>query len=229
MYIQFQHRARPGRAFAAVLVVAVAGWVAAKAEDAPVAPAPASAGSNGSATAAVNPAANLDTGGNDLGILEQFLRQSPEQISRLRKALDYLDNMTPAQRDVLLRDLQARQQSITALRTEISADMRQLSTADQGILRRYWVTLFPEDIQALLKRFQDAGTNADARKALIQEMLKAAADKGIRATPNNPGDRGPGPGGPQRGGPPGSRGRAGGGPRGSSAATTTASAASAGK
>jgi len=181
------------------MTLAAGGWMAAMGADAPVKPdAPASSGAS-PAVSASSPS-NLDTGGNDLAILEQFLRQPPARITQLRKALDYLDNMTPAQRDALLRDLQARRQNITLLRTEISVELKALTAAERDILNRYWVTLFPEDIQVLHKRFQDAGTNADVRKAIIQEMLKAAADKGIKPTPQmNAGQRGGSPGGRGRG------------------------------
>ncbi len=206
------------------MAVAVGGWVVAMGADAPAAVGTGTAASaGGSASPAATPASssNLDTGGNDLAILEQFLRQPPARITQLRKALDYLDNMTPAQRDVLLRDLQARRQNIALLRTEISPELKALTNGERDVLNRYWVTLFPEDIQVLHKRFQDAGTNADARKTIIQEMLKAAADKGIKANTAPP-DRGMPPGGNQRGSTPGGRGRGTGSGR--SASGTTASA-----
>ncbi len=189
--------------------MAAGGWVMAMGADGPAAPAASSAApaaANAGTAATTSSTSSLDTGGNDLAILEQFLRQPPARITQLRKALDYLDNMTPAQREVLLRDLQARRQNIGLLRTEISVELKALTPSERDILGRYWVTLFPEDIQVLHKRFQDAGTNADERTAIVHEMLKAAADKGIKALPAPP-DRGMSPSGAQRGSASGSRGR----------------------
>jgi hypothetical protein len=141
---------------------------------------------------------------NDLADLEGFLRLPPERIKQLRKALDYLDNLSPEQRAILLRDVTARQNSISQLRTAIHDDMQLLTPAERSILASYWRSLFAEELQALIKRFNDAGANADARKEIIQEMLKAAKDKGIQATPANT-DRPPG--GPRGNSPQGARGK----------------------
>ncbi len=133
---------------------------------------------------AANSAANTDLAPNELADLEGFLRLPSDRITQLRKALDYLDSMTQLQRDALLRDVQARQNSIRQLRQEITGDLQQLSPSDRSILDRYEVTmLFPVAIQNLIKRFQDAGPDAKTRQAIIQEMLKDAADNGIKAAP----------------------------------------------
>jgi hypothetical protein len=178
-----------------VLALAAAGCLAAgAADDSSSAPAASSAGAaaaNGVSPApAANPAANTDLAPNELADLEGFLRLPPDRITQLRKALDYLDSMTQLQRDALLRDVQARQNSIRQLRQEINGDTQKLSVADQSILARYEVTmLFPVAIQNLIKRFQDAGPDAKARGAIMQEMLKDAGDKGITAAPpNRPGN-----------------------------------------
>lgn len=193
----FHHGRGRGRAVAAVLALAAAGGVVVFAEDAPSSPPVASgaqeisasgAGTtpNGAAAAAANTTANPDLAPNELADLEGFLRLAPERITQLRKALDYLDSMTPLQRDALLRDVQSRQNLIRQLHQEISGDLQPLAQSDRSILGRYEVTLFPEALQTLIKRFQDAGADAAARKAIIQEMLKDAADKGILAAPPNP-------------------------------------------
>jgi hypothetical protein len=159
-----------------------------------------------------NTSGNLEAG-NDLTVLEGFLRMSPERIKQLRKALDYLDDMSPEQKAILLRDVTARQNSIIQLQTAIHDDLQTLTPTDRNILAAYERTLLPEELQALIKRFDDAGTNVDARKQIIQEILKTAKDKGIQGTPANldrppggqrgntpQGGRGRGPAGSNRGG-----------------------------
>jgi len=196
-----------------MVILAAGGCLVAAAADAPANPFPVAAtttptngtATNGTATTTANSTAGTDSAPNDLGDLARFLSLPPERITQLRKALEYLDSMTQAQRDALLRDVRARQNSLRQLRQDISADLQNLSPADRSIIGRYGAALFPEDLQALIKRFHDAGDNADARKAIIQEMLKKAAEQGIKPAPPGP-DRASQPNGAMRGGPPG-RGR----------------------
>jgi hypothetical protein len=183
------------------VILTAGGCLVAAAADTPADPfgsGSTSAPTNGTATPATtaNSSVATDSAPNDLADLARFLSLPPERITQLRKALDYLDSMSKAQRDALLRDVQARQNSLRQLRQDINTDLQQLSPADRSILGRYGASLFPEDLQALIKRFHDAGDNADARKAIVQEMLKKAADLGIKAAPPSPPNTGP------RGGPP---------------------------
>lgn len=167
-----------------MLVLTAGGCLVAAAADTPASPPAASAvepAANG--TANTTASTSTDTAPNDLADLAKFLSLPPARITQLRKALDYLDNMSQAQRDVLLRDVQARQNSARQLRQDINTDLQQFSASDRSILARYEATLFPEDLQLLIKRFHDVEADAAARKSIIQEMLKTATDKGIKAQP----------------------------------------------
>jgi hypothetical protein len=177
------HHCGRGRVKVAVVVLA-AGFclVAATAADAPPAPStppPAIA-------AATNGTASTDSAPNDLGDLEQFLSLSPERITQLRKALDYLDNMSQAQREALLRDVKAWQFNVRQLRQEIKPDQQVLTRSEQFILNRYEAMLSPEDLHALFTRFHGVAADQAKRQSIIQEMLQAAADNGIKAPPPNP-------------------------------------------
>ena len=186
MASQHQHKRWLWRVVAANIMVAACGLAVATAQDAPEASATPAA-SSAVASPATNgaPAAASGTQDktieSDLSNLERFLSLPPDRLKQLRSTIDYLDNMTQAQRDALLRDVQARQNSITQLRAVMRTDVQQLSQSDQIILGAYERTLFAEDLQALITRFENAGQNTDARKQIIQDMLKAAAAKGIHA------------------------------------------------
>jgi hypothetical protein len=180
---------------AAVLILAATGCLVVAAADAPAgAPVTTPAGT---AASTASTSGNTSAGSQDtinslagdsanLQSLQRFLSLPPESLAHLRKALDYLDNMPQADRDALLRDVEARINSIRQLHQEINADLQQLSPSERDVLGLYESTLFPEEIQALIKRFHDTGADTGARKLIIQELLKAAADKGIKATPPNP-------------------------------------------
>jgi hypothetical protein len=134
----------------------------------------------------------------DISQLQRFLSVPPERLEQMRKTIEYLEKMPPGE----LIALRQRVHSIQELSQEIGRDIRALSKADdRSILYRYLYTLYPEDIQPLLKSFQDAKDKPSVRQQIIQDMLKKAVANGIKPDPNAP-DRGALPGGPR-----GNRGR----------------------
>jgi hypothetical protein len=203
-----QPRLSHGRALAAILAVAASVNLL-MAEDNP--PANSEAGATPVATSggSGNTVASNGTVNNgnatqlsvetNLVDLQRFLSMSPERLKKLRETIDNLDNMPLAERVAWSQEVNRRLQSIRDLSQEIRGDIRTLPKAeDRSIINRYMMTLYPEDIQPLLKNFQDAKDKPDARQLIIQDMLKKAVANGIKPDPNAT-DRGPTPNG-SRGG-----------------------------
>jgi hypothetical protein len=197
---------RLGRALAAILAVAASISILV-AQDHPLANSDAGTASTvESAGSGTTSAANGTLSGNaaplpeemDISQLQRFLSVSPERLEQMRKTIEYLEKMPPGE----LIALRQRVHSIQELTQEIRADIRLLPTVeDRSILNRYVYTLYPEDIQPLLKSFQDAKDKPAVRQQIIQDMLKKAVANGIKPDPNAS-DRGAMPGGPR-----GNRGR----------------------
>jgi len=162
----------------------------------------APAAANTSGTAAANGTVNSGTATQlpvetDIRQLQQFLSLSPERLKKLRETIDNLDNMPLAERIAWSQEVNRRVQSIQSLGQEIRGDIRELpKPEDRSILSRYMMTLYPEDIQPLLKNLQDAKDKPDARKVIIQDMLKKAVANGIKPDPRAT-DRGPMPSSPR--------------------------------
>ncbi len=218
MFAYPQFGPRRGRALAAMLALAAGSSLTTFAQSAPAtAPAAASAAPATSATpAATAPAASTDSSQlqaeNDLGTLDWILGLPPERLAALSKALENVEKMPQAERDALRHEIQARMKSLGQLSQAIRGDVQQFTPAERGVLRRYLLTLYVNELQTLEDRFKEAAANADARKQIIQEMLKAAADKGIKPEPTDRNQPGGPRGGPSnggrggRGGPQGGRG-----------------------
>jgi hypothetical protein len=131
----------------------------------------------------------------DIGQLQRFLSMPPERLEQMRKAIVYLENMPPGE----LAALRLRMHSIEELGQEIRAESRSLPKAeDRSILGRYLMTLYPEDIQPLLKNLRESKDKPEARQQIVQDMLKKAVLKGIKPDPNAI-DRGAQPNGPRGG------------------------------
>jgi hypothetical protein len=194
---------RLGRALAAILAVAASINLLVAQDHTPADnDAVTAAASTGSST----PAAANGTSANatplpeemDISQLQRFLSVSPERLEQMRKTIEYLEKMPPGE----LIALRQRVHSIQELSQEISGDIRAVPKADdRSILRRYLFTLYPEDIQPLLKNLQDAKDKPAVRQQIVQDMLKKAVANGIKPDPNAT-DRGTMPGGPR-----GNRGR----------------------
>lgn len=214
MFAYFQSGLRHVRVLAALLALANGSSLRVLAEDA--APAPASTSAAPAATAAAASMATSENSqmqvDNDLRTLEFILSLPPERLTALRKAIENVEKKPQAERDQLKREIQVRMQSLAQLRTEMNADTKSLSFSDQSVLRKYLLTLYTDQVQALQDRFQKAAT-PEARKAIVQELLKTAADKGIKPDPAP--DRNPAPNGGRggRGGPNGPNDNGRGGPR----------------
>ncbi len=150
----------------------------------------ASAPANGTLNSGIATQLPVET---DIGQLQRFLSMPPERLEQMRKAIEYLENMPPGQ----LAALRQRMHSIQELSQEIRGDIRGLpKPEDRSILGRYLMTLYPEDIQPLLKNFQDAKDKPVVRQQIIQDMLKKAVANGIKPDPNAT-DRGAAPGSPR--------------------------------
>jgi len=135
----------------------------------------------------------------DIVQLQRFLSLSPERLKKLRETIDHLDNMPFAERMAWSREVNLRLQSIQSLGQEIRGDIRELpKPEDRSILNRYMMTLYPEDIQPLIKNLQDAKDKPDARKQIIQDMLKKAVANGIKPD-THANDRGTPPSGTRGG------------------------------
>jgi len=185
---------RLGRALAAILALAATvSLLNAQDQTAANNDAAAAVASAGSGTtAAANGNAAPLTEEMDISQLQRFLSASPERLEQMRKAIEYLEKMPPGE----LIALRQRVHSILELSQEIRGDIRTLpKVEDRSIVNRYVYTLYPEDIQPLLKSFQDAKDKPAVRQQIIQDMLKKAVANGIKPDPNAT-DRGAMPGGP---------------------------------
>ncbi len=173
------------------------------------APAPAAAPTESSASAPTAPAAASPAAAtsensqmqvdNDLRTLELILSLPPERLTALRKAIENVEKKPQAERDQLKREIQVRMQSLNQLRMDMNAETKALSYEDNSVLRKYLLTLYTDQLQALQDRYHKAET-PEARKAIVQELLKTATDKGIKPDPaptqNGRGGRGGPPNGP---------------------------------
>jgi hypothetical protein len=204
-----------------MLAMAAGGSLMVLAEDTPAAPT-ASAATAAAASAPASSATSENSQmqvDNDLRTLDWILSLPPERLTALRKAIENVEKKPQAERDQLKREIMVRIQSLGQLRNEMAAETKTLSFGDQSVLRKYFLTLYTDQIQALQDRFHKAET-PEARKAIVQELLKTATDKGIKPDPApdrnqaQPGGRGGRNGGPNGTGDNGGRG----GPRGNGAA-----------
>lgn len=162
-----------------MLVMAAGGTL--MAADAPAAPAAASAEPAASATPATNENSQMQVD-NDLRTLELILSLPPERLTALRKAIENVEKKPQAERDQLKREIQVRMQSLNQLRMEMTAETKSLSFSENSILRKYLLTLYTDQLQALLDRYHKAET-PEAKKAIVAELLKTATDKGIKPDP----------------------------------------------
>ena len=188
MSTPLQYRPTHGRALAAILAVAASVSFLAAQDHSPAngesAPA-ASAVGGSSAPVPANGTLNSVNATQlpaetDIAQLQRFLSMPPERLEQMRKAIEYLENMPPGE----LVALRLRMHSIQELSQEIRGDIRELpKPEDRSILGRYLMTLYPEDVQPLLKGLQEAKDKPEARKQIIQGMLKKAVANGIKPDP----------------------------------------------
>ncbi len=161
----------------------------------------APAGTAASAGTAPSAGTTIQAAETNLQTVEWILSLPPEKLTALRKALQNVEAMPQAERDALRLEIQNLRNSIVAFNQDNRADVMQLSQPDRSVLQQYLLKLHPNDVQALDTQMQNAKT-PEARKAILDGVLKTAADWGIK--PESP-NRG-GPGGPRGNPPPGTRG-----------------------
>lgn len=115
----------------------------------------------------------------DYASLRRFIDMSPERLDQLIKTLEYIKKMSPAEREMMRRNIEARSTAINNLREAIRPDMRQISLRDYDVLNRYAVTmLYPAQVQVIVDNLNKAGA-PDKRVEIIHGLVVTAISVGI--------------------------------------------------
>jgi hypothetical protein len=162
----------------------------------------ANAAANGNGTAAGNTTSATDA---QYLLMVQFINLSPERLTELRKLIDKLDDMSAEDKAALKERVMQQMALIRSLRDALGGGIRTLSPRDRDVLRRYYVSLNPEDTQAWVDRAK-AAKSPEETDAVVRDMLTSAVARGITPNPDySDKPPGPPPGGPGGPGGPGDR------------------------
>jgi hypothetical protein len=144
-------------------------------------------------------------------LMVRFITMPPEHLAEVRKLIDRLDDMSPEDKAALQQRVLQQVAVLKALYDALGPAPRQFSLRDRDVLRRYYLSLNPEDTQAWVERAKTAKSPTEGR-AIVSDMLTSAAARGI--TPNmDLSDKVPQNGSPPGGGGDRDRGGPGGGGR----------------
>jgi hypothetical protein len=113
---------------------------------------------------------------DQLNQLQELIAMSPEKLARLRQSIEFIEKMSPAEREAM----RFRLSQVTQLNTNLKADVDALHTIAPSLnksdLAQYWIAS-SEDERADTRQALDKLNNSKEKSALLKLRVQAFVER----------------------------------------------------